>query len=124
MKLQNFFKLLFFLLFFLLSLNSIAKESTENRVKKLTLELRCMTCQNQSVSDSDSDFAKDISKIVEEKFKDGLSEKEIKIFLTDRYGEYILLKPYFNSKNLLLWLFPFVLVIASMFVFFKKIKKK
>ena len=124
MKLQNFFKLLFFLLFFLLSLNSIAKESTEDRVKKLTLELRCMTCQNQSVSDSDSDFAKDISKIVEEKFKDGLSEKEIKIFLTDRYGEYILLKPYFNSKNLLLWLFPFVLVIASMFVFFKKIKKK
>ena len=123
MKLQNFFKLLFFLLFFLLSLNSVAKESTEDRVKKLTLELRCMTCQNQSVSDSDSDFAKDISKIVEEKFKDGLSEKEIKIFLTDRYGEYILLKPYFNSKNLLLWLFPFVLVIASMFVFFKKIKK-
>ena len=124
MKLQNFFKLLFFLLFFLLSLNSVAKESTEDRVKKLTLELRCMTCQNQSVSDSDSDFAKDISKIVEEKFKDGLSEKEIKIFLTDRYGEYILLKPYFNSKNLLLWLLPFVLVIASMFVFFKKIKKK
>jgi len=124
MKLQNFFKLLFFLLFFLLSLNSVAKEITEDRVKKLTLELRCMTCQNQSVSDSDSDFAKDISKIVEEKFKDGLSEKEIKIFLTDRYGEYILLKPYFNSKNLLLWLFPFVLVIASMFVFFKKIKKK
>jgi cytochrome c-type biogenesis protein CcmH len=124
MKLQNFFKSLFFLLFFLLSLNSVAKESTEDRVKKLTLELRCMTCQNQSVSDSDSDFAKDISKIVEEKFKDGLSEKEIKIFLTDRYGEYILLKPYFNSKNLLLWLFPFVLVIASMFVFFKKIKKK
>ena len=124
MKLQNFFKLLFFLLFFLLSLNSVAKEITEDRVKKLTLELRCMTCQNQSVSDSDSDFAKDISKIVEEKFKDGLSEKEIKIFLTDRYGEYILLKPYFNSKNLLLWLFPFVLVIASMFVFFEKIKKK
>ncbi len=124
MKLQNFFKLLFFLLFFLLSLNSVTKESTEDRVKKLTLELRCMTCQNQSVSDSDSDFAKDISKIVEEKFKDGLSEKEIKIFLTDRYGEYILLKPYFNSKNLLLWLFPFVLVIASMFVFFKKVKKK
>ena len=124
MKLQNFFKLLFFLLFFLLSLNSVAKESTEDRVKKLTLELRCMTCQNQSVSDSDSDFAKDISKIVEEKFKDGLSEKEIKIFLTDRYGEYILLKPYFNSKNLLLWLFPFVLVIASMFVFYKKVKKK
>ena len=123
MKLQNFFKLLFFLLFFLLSLNSVAKEITEDRVKKLTLELRCMTCQNQSVSDSDSDFAKDISKIVEEKFKDGLSEKEIKIFLTDRYGEYILLKPYFNSKNLLLWLFPFILVIVSILILIKNSKK-
>ena len=124
MKLQNFFKLLFFLLFFLFSLNSVAKESTEDRVKKLTLELRCMTCQNQSVNDSDSDFANDITKIVKEKFKDGLSEKEIKVFLTDRYGEYILFKPYFNSKNLLLWLFPFILVISSMFIFYIKIKKK
>lgn len=123
MKLQNFFKL-FFLLFLLISLNSIAKESIEDRVKKLTLELRCMTCQNQSVDDSDSDFARDIKKIVEAKFKDGLSEKEIKVFLTDRYGEYILFKPYFNSKNLLLWLLPFILVFASMFVFLRKLKKK
>lgn len=124
MKSQNFFKLLFLLLSLLISLNSIAKESIEDRVKKLTLELRCMTCQNQSVNDSDSDFANDITKIVKEKFKDGLSEKEIKVFLTDRYGEYILFKPYFNSKNLLLWLFPFILVISSMFIFYIKIKKK
>ena len=123
MKSQKFFKLLL-LLFLLISLNSVAKESIEDRVKKLTLELRCMTCQNQSVDDSDSDFAKDITKIVELKFKDGLSEKEIKVFLTDRYGEYILFKPYFNLKNMLLWLFPFILVIASMLVFLKKTKKK
>ena len=124
MKLQNFFKLFFLILFSLISLNSVAKESIEDKVKKLTLELRCMTCQNQSVDDSDSDFAKDITKIVEAKFRDGYGEKEIKNFLTDRYGEYILFKPYFNSKNLLLWLFPFVLVFASMFVFLRKLKKK
>ena len=124
MKSQNFFKLLFLLLFLLVSLNLIANESIEDRVKRLTLELRCMTCQNQSVDDSDSDFAKDITKIVEAKFKEGLSEKEIKVFLTDRYGEYILFKPYFNSKNLLLWLFPFILLIATMFVFLRKLKKK
>jgi len=124
MKSQNFFKLVFLLFFLLFSLSSFAKESIEDRVKKLTLELRCMTCQNQSVDDSESDFAKDIKKIVERKFKDGLSEKEIKVFLTDRYGEYILFKPYFNSKNLLLWLFPFILVIASMLVFLRKLKKK
>ena len=124
MKSQNFFKLVFLLFFLLFSLSSFAKESIEDRVKKLTLELRCMTCQNQSVDDSESDFAKDIKKIVERKFKDGLSEKEIKVFLTDRYGEYILFKPYFNSKNLLLWLLPFILVFASLFVFLRKLKKK
>ena len=124
MKSQNFFRLLILLLSLLISLNSVAKENIEDKVKKLTLELRCMTCQNQSVDDSDSDFARDITKIVEGKFKDGLSEKEIKIFLTDRYGEYILFKPYFNSKNLLLWLFPFILFIASIFVFLRKLKKK
>ena len=124
MKFPIFFKIFFILFIFLFSFNSISKQSIDDKVKKLTLELRCMTCQNQSVNDSDSDFAKDITNIVEAKFKDGLNEKEIKVFLTDRYGEYILFKPYFNSINLLLWLFPFILVIASMFVLLRKLKKK
>ena len=123
MKLQIFFKLLFFLFFLIFSYYSYATESVDNKVKQLTLELRCMTCQNQSVYDSDSDYAKDIKKVVEEKFKQGLSEKEIKDVLTERYGEYILFRPYFNSKNLILWLFPFILVIASMFVFLRNLKK-
>jgi len=123
MKLQIFFKLLFFLFFLIFSYYSYASENVDDKVKQLTLELRCMTCQNQSVYDSDSDYAKDIKKVVEEKFKQGLSEKEIKDILTERYGEYILFRPYFNSKNLLLWLFPFILVIASMFVFLRNLKK-
>ena len=68
MKFQNFFKFLFFLFF---SYNVYANENIDEKVKKLTLELRCMTCQNQSVYDSDSDYAKDIMKVVEEK-KDSL----------------------------------------------------
>ena len=120
MKFQNFFKFIFFLLF---SFNTYANENISEKVKKLTLELRCMTCQNQSVYDSDSDYAKDIMRIVEEKFKDGLDENEIKEFLTKRYGEYILLKPYFSSKNLFLWLFPFILIVASMFIFIRNLKK-
>ena len=120
MKLQFFFKI-FFVLFF--SFSSYANESIDNNVKKLTLELRCMTCQNQSVYDSDSDYSKDIKIFVKEKFKEGLSEKEIKKILTKRYGEYILFKPYFNTKNLFLWLFPFILVILSMIILLKKSKK-
>ena len=117
---QFFFKI-FFVLFF--SFSSYANESIDNKVKKLTLELRCMTCQNQSVYDSDSDYSGDIKIFVKEKFEEGLSEKEIKKNLTERYGEYILFKPYFDIKNLFLWLFPFVLVILSMIILLKNSKK-
>jgi len=120
MKLQYSFKI-FFILFF--SFSSYANEIIDNKVKKLTLELRCMTCQNQSVYDSDSDYSKDIKIFVKEKFEEGLTEKEIKKILTQRYGEYILFKPYFNSKNLFLWLFPFVLLILSMIILLKNSKK-
>ena len=120
MKLQFFFKI-FFIIFFSFSL--FANESINSKVKKLTLELRCMTCQNQSVYDSNSDYSEDIKIFVKEKFEEGLREKEIKKILTERYGEYILFKPYFNTKNLFLWLFPFILVILSMIILLKNSKK-
>ena len=120
MKLKFFFKA-FFVLFF--SFSSYSNEVIDNKVKKLTLELRCMTCQNQSVHDSDSDYSKDIKIFVKEKFEEGLNAKEIKKILTKRYGEYILFKPYFNSKNLFLWLFPFILVILSIIILLKNSKK-
>ena len=120
MKLQFFFKIFIALL---LSFSSFAIESIDNKVKKLTLELRCMTCQNQSVHDSDSDYSKDIKVFVKKKFEEGLNEKEIKKILTERYGEYILFKPYFNSKNLFLWLFPFILLISSVIILLKNSKK-
>ena len=120
MKLQFFFKIFFALLF---SFSLFANESINFKVKKLTLELRCMTCQNQSVHDSDSDYSKDIKIFVKKKFEEGLSEKEIKKILTERYGEYILFKPYFNSKNLFLWLFPFILLVLSSIILLKNSKK-
>ena len=120
MKLQFFFKIFFALLF---SFSLFANENIDTKVKKLTLKLRCMTCQNQSVHDSDSDYSKDIKIFVKKKFEEGLNEKKIKKILTERYGEYILFKPYFNSKNLFLWLFPFILVILSMIVLLKNSKK-
>ena len=120
MKLQFFFKI-FFIIFFSFSL--YANESIDSKIKNLTLELRCMTCQNQSVYDSNSDYSEDIKIFVKEKFEEGLNEKEIKKILTKRYGEYILFKPYFNTKNLFLWLFPFILVILSIIILLKNSKK-
>ena len=84
MKYQYFFRYIFYFFFIFYSNSALSIDSLNDKVKKLTLELRCMTCQNQSVYDSDSDFAKDITTLVEDKFKEGLSEKEIKVFLTKR----------------------------------------
>ena len=123
MKFLNSFKIIYCFSICLLSTSVLSSENLENRIKELTLELRCMTCQNQSVYDSESEFANDIKIIVKEKFNEGLDEKEIKIFLTERYGEYILFKPYFNLKNMLLWIFPFLILLVSLGFFVKKLKK-
>ncbi len=123
MKLLNSFKIIFYFSFYLFSNSVLSNENMDNKIKELTLELRCMTCQNQSVYDSESEFANDIKIIVKEKFNEGLDEKEIKIFLTERYGEYILFKPYFNLKNLLLWVFPFLILLVSLGFFLKRLKK-
>ena len=94
-KLNPFYKIFFYFFLFIIFIFSktiLSKEQIEEKVKKLTLQLRCMTCQNQSIYDSDSDFSKDIIKIVESKFKEGHDEEKIKSFLVERYGEYILFK--------------------------------
>ena len=101
----------------------LAQTTIEEKVKKLTLQLRCMTCQNQSVYESETDFSKDITKIVENKFLEGKNEDEIKKFLVFRYGEYILFKPKFDYKNLILWLFPFVLFLGFFVFFIMRLKK-
>ena len=111
-------------LIFILTSGVHGNENVNDKVKKLTLELRCMTCQNQSIYDSDADFSIDIKKLVKQKFHEGKTESEIKKFLVERYGEYILFRPLINFKNLFLWLFPFtMLAIVTVFLIFSAIKK-
>ena len=126
MKLNHFYKFSFILVFitFVLFTNFLLAENVADKVKKLSLKLRCMTCQNQSVYDSDSDFAKDIMKIIEDKFNEGKTEKEIILLLSDRYGEYILFEPLLNKRNIFLWLFPFTLLFISIVFFIYYVKKR
>ena len=100
-----------------------SKIALDEEVKKLTLQLRCMTCQNQSVYDSESEFAKDITSVVKKMIEEGKGEDEIKSFLVERYGEYILFIPKFDTKNLILWLFPFVLFLVFFIFFIIRLKK-
>ena len=124
MKSSHFFKILhtaiLSLIFFTFKIYAI--ENIDERVKNLTLELRCMTCQNQSIYDSDAEFSNDIKKIVKQKLQEGESERDIKKFLVERYGEYILFRPLMNNYNIFLWSFPFILLIIGLF--FVLIKSK
>ena len=117
MKLNHFFRVfhisILSIVFF--TFKTLAVENIDERVKNLTLELRCMTCQNQSIYDSDAEFSNDIKKIVKNKLKAGESERDIKKFLVERYGEYILFRPLMNYNNIFLWSFPFILLIIGLF---------
>ncbi len=111
----------FFLIFCLLSTNLSA--SIESDLKKITSKLRCMTCQNQTIYDSDADFSKDIKKIIIEKLQNSEKEEEIIKFLIDRYGEYIVFEPQMNKTNAFLWYFPFVIMAVSLVFLILRIKK-
>ena len=124
MNKRTFFKILFYgIVSFAFPLKIFAVENIDERVKKLTLELRCMTCQNQSIYDSDAEFSNDIKKIVKNKLKAGESERDIKKFLVERYGEYILFRPLMNYNNIFLWSFPFILLIIGLFFVLIKSKR-
>ena len=126
MKLNHFFRILHssVLIFIFFAFKIYAVENIDERIKKLTLELRCMTCQNQSIYDSDAEFSNDIKKIVKNKLKAGESERDIKKFLVERYGEYILFRPLMNYNNIFLWSFPFILLIIGLFFVLIKTKTK
>ena len=126
MKLSHFFKIfhIAILSFIFFTLKIYAIENIDERVKNLTLELRCMTCQNQSIYDSDAEFSNDINKIVKQKLQEGESGRDIKKFLVERYGEYILFRPLMNYDNIFLWSFPFILLIIGVFFVLIKTKTK
>ena len=126
MRSSHFFKILHItiLSFIFFTFKIYAIENIDERVKNLTLELRCMTCQNQSIYDSDAEFSNDIKKIVKQKLQEGDSERDIKKFLVERYGEYILFRPLVNYNNIFLWSFPFILLIFGIFFVIIKIKRK
>lgn len=82
----------------------------EAKARAIFREVRCLVCQNESIDDSEADLARDLRQIVREQVKAGRSESQIKAFLTDRYGEFVLLTPAFSLGNLALWGGPFLVV--------------
>jgi len=120
MKLSLFYKYLILISIFICpSINANIDENLE----KITSKLRCMTCQNQTIHSSSTDFSTNIKTIVRNKLEENKSEKEIMDFLIYRYGEYIIFEPRKNLQNLFLWLFPFVILALSLVFLVFRINK-
>ncbi len=79
----------------------------------LTQELRCLVCQNQNLADSDAPLAHDLRKEIYEMMMAGQSDEQIKAFLVDRYGDFVLYRPPVKSNTLVLWLLPAALLVVG-----------
>jgi cytochrome c-type biogenesis protein CcmH len=76
-------------------------------------ELRCLVCQNQSIADSQAGLASDLKQIIVDQIREGRSKEEIKVYMEDRYGEFILYKPEMSASNAVLWAGPFLVLILA-----------
>lgn len=120
-------KHLFLLIIFLLGLGPVQAADDavlEQRVQRLSEELRCLVCQNQSLADSHADLAIDLKNQVREKLKQGASEKEVITFMTERYGDFVLYRPPLKTTTLLLWFGPGLLLVAGLIGLFMRLRRR
>jgi len=125
---KNFKLLILFCLIFSISLtySKISKgneQTIEKRLNEISNNVRCLVCRNQSIYDSNSDFANDMKKIIIIHLKENKSDEFIYKFLKSKYGEYILFKPPFQINTLILWILPFILIISGLIFFTFKFLK-
>ena len=107
--------ILIFLLFNFTTLNAL-DETLESKISK---NLRCLICQGQSVYDSDSEFANSVKILVSQKLDQGLTEKEIYIYLKNKFGQWILYEPEFKKNTYFLWLLPILMFLIGGAIIFK-----
>jgi cytochrome c-type biogenesis protein CcmH len=96
----------------------------ESRARLISQDLRCLVCQNQSIDDSNAPLAKDLRVIVRERLAAGDSDAEVFEYVVSRYGNFVLLKPPFQSDTIALWIAPFVLLFVALAVSFNYLRKR
>ena len=127
-------RIIFFILFVLILIPSLgsAKEATpvaedpevEKRMLALTMDLRCLVCQNESIADSRADFSNDIRREIREQIKANKSDPEIIQFLVDRYGDFVLYNPPVKATTILLWFGPVALFLIGFGVLIAYLKRR
>ena len=117
-------KIKYLLIILALVSQSIFASEKQIDPKEIQKNLRCLVCQGQSISDSNSDFAQTIKMVVDDLINEGLTEEEIYSFMSDKYGEWIVFKPQLNIQNSLLWILPYMALILGGFFIIKLFNKK
>ena len=96
----------------------------EARARHIFEQVRCLVCQNESIDDSQADLARDLRQVVRDQVRSGRSDDQIKHFLVDRYGEFVLLRPSFSLGNAALWLGPFAVVLAGLALLLGRLRNR
>tara|TARA_B100000131_G_C17659904_1_gene427723 strand:- start:2 stop:367 length:366 start_codon:yes stop_codon:yes gene_type:complete len=113
-------KIFIVLILIFISTKLVAAANTKDEILK---NLRCLVCQGQTISDSNSDFANIIRSVVDDKIQEGLTEKEIYKFLSEKYGDWILFNPPLKNYSYILWFLPYVLFVLGGAILYLMIKK-
>jgi cytochrome c-type biogenesis protein CcmH len=96
----------------------------EAHARALFRDVRCLVCQNESIDDSEAPLAADLRGVIREQVKAGKSDAQIKGYLTDRYGQFVLMKPSFDPGNLALWAGPFLVVAFGLFLLLGRLRNR
>ena len=95
----------------------------EARVKALSAELRCLVCQNQTVEDSSAPVARDMKDQVRTQLAAGKSEAEVKLYMTERFGDFVLYKPPLKATTIVLWAGPFIALAFAGLVLVRRLRR-
>ncbi|TNF80298.1 MAG: cytochrome c-type biogenesis protein CcmH, partial [Gammaproteobacteria bacterium] len=99
-------------------------QELEDRYHTLVTELRCLVCQNQTIADSNADLAKDLRREVRDMLVKGKSDEEIKDFMLERYGDFVLYNPPFKPGTWILWLAPVLFGLIGLAVLIRMLRKR
>ena len=117
-------KIVLIIIFFITTfynLGNLFSSTDSSRELNLFKEIRCLVCQSQTIHESNSELAEDIKLLIREQISEGKTDDEIKEFLVDKYGEWVLMTPRFNQYTYLLWGAPLIIFILGFWFLLNKV---
>jgi len=102
----------------------LENHALQTRFERITYQLRCLVCQNESIADSNADLAVDLRRQVRQMLVDGKSDAAIFDFMTDRYGEFVRFSPPLEPKTLLIWGAPFIMLLLGGLIVFRVVRHR